>query len=85
MNMIERQQSADCTELRAANERLAVAKAAFTAAAQAAINGDPDAEQMSAAALAELNIARAAFDEALHGTGRGCPAGHDPQQPQPEV
>jgi hypothetical protein len=47
------------TRLNAASERVATAKAAFTAAAQAAINGHPDAEHMAKTALAELDAARA--------------------------
>jgi hypothetical protein len=38
---------------------VATAKAAFTTAAQAAINGDPGAESMATDALAELDDARA--------------------------
>ena len=45
--------------LNSASTRVAAAKAAFTAAAQAAISGDPNAERMSMDALAELYAARA--------------------------
>ena len=43
----------------AASERLTRAKATFTAAAQAAMAGDPDAGHLAQAALAEMNAARA--------------------------
>ena len=46
------------TRLNAASAHVATAKAAFTAAAQAAISGDPDAEHMAKTALAELDAAR---------------------------
>jgi hypothetical protein len=45
--------------LDAASARVAAAKATFTAAAQAAINGDPGAERMATDALAKLDAARA--------------------------
>lgn len=66
MNMNDLQMPADCqqpagtcTQLRTASERVTQAKAAFTSAAVAAINGDPGAEHMAKTALAELDAARA--------------------------
>lgn len=46
------------SRLDVASARVAAAKAAFTVAAQAAINGHPDAEHMAKDALAELDTAR---------------------------
>ncbi len=46
------------TARRAAAERMVRAKAAMTAAAEAAQRGDPDAPALVSAALAELNAAR---------------------------
>lgn len=45
--------------LSAATARVATAKAAFTAAAQAAVAGSPDAARTAQSALTELNGARA--------------------------
>lgn len=51
------------SHLNAACARVAAAKAAFTVAAQAAIDGSPDAEHMAKTALAELNTARAKLNQ----------------------
>ena len=56
--------------LDAASARIAMAKAGFTTAAQAALNGDPDAERMAKTALAELGAARAELQQ-LHGAPPG--------------
>ncbi len=52
--------------LNAAWARVVTAKAAFTTAAQAAINGDPGAERMATDALAELGAARTELKQ-VHG------------------
>ena len=46
------------SHLSTASARLATAKAAFTVAAQAAVNGDAGADRMATDALAELNQAQ---------------------------